>query len=236
MSAEVLKLKSHINTARKELRSRGLSCINSKLQRFMRRTGFSKCIEVGDEIKSWDVLTTAQFIEKKVKKESPILDIGAYASEILCILYRIGYTNLTGIDLNPNINRMPYADKIRYIVSDFMHTSFEDGSFDTITSTSVIEHGFDSKALLSEISRLLRTGGYFIASCDYWPVKIDTTGVTFFGMDWRIFSRQEVLDFVDEAKMYHLAPCGVIDLSAREAPIDCAGKKYTFAWLVLQKS
>jgi SAM-dependent methyltransferase len=235
MSAEVLKFKSQINTARKELLSRGLSCISSKLQRFMRRTGFSRCIEVGDEIKSWDVLTTAQFIEKNIKKESPILDIGAYASEILCILHKIGYTNLTGVDLNPDINRMPYADKIRYIVSDFMHTSFENGSFDTITSTSVIEHGFNSKALLAEISRLLRPGGYFIASFDYWPDKIDTTGVTFFGMDWKIFSKQEVLDLVNEVKKYQLAPCGALNLSASEAPIDCAGKKYTFAWLVLRK-
>ncbi len=236
MSAEVLKLNSQISTARKELRRRGLSCTSSKLQRLMRRTCIGKRIEVGDEIKSWDVLTTAQFIEKNAKKESPILDIGAYASEILCILHRIGYTNLTGVDLNPDINRMPYADKIRYIVSDFMHTSFENGSFDTITSTSVIEHGFNSKALLLEISRLLRPGGYFIASFDYWPDKIDTTGATFFGMDWKIFSKQEVLDFIDEAKMYHLAPCGVIDLSAQKAPIDCAGKKYTFAWLALRKS
>jgi len=89
--------------------------------------------------------------------------------------------------------------------------------------------------LLNEISRLLRPGGYFIASVDYWPDKIDTTGSKMFGMDWRIFSREEVLAFLEEARGYGLSPCGPISLEANEALIEAAGKNYTFAWLVLQK-
>ncbi len=37
---------------------------------------------VGDELKSWDVLKTVQFLQKNVGKNSSVLDIGAYASEI----------------------------------------------------------------------------------------------------------------------------------------------------------
>lgn len=202
----------------------------------MQQIGFNKAISVGDTIKSWDVLKTAQFIEASVKRDSSILDIGAYASEILCVLHRLGYSKLTGVDLNPHISNMPYADKIHYVISNFMHTPFDSGSFDAITSTSVIEHGFNSVALLSESSRLLRPGGYFIASFDYWPDKIDTTGVPFFGMDWKIFSGQEVLTFIEEARDYDLVPCGSINLSAGERPIVCADRKYTFAWLALQKT
>ncbi len=236
MTSEVLQSKSDIEVARLELCRRGLSCTSTKWLHFLRRIGFSKRIQVGDTIKSWDVLKTAHFIETNVKKDSTILDIGAYASEILCILHRLGYAHLTGVDLNPDISRMPYADKIRYVVSDFMHTPFGSGSFDAITSTSVIEHGFNSAALLTEVSRLLRPGGYFIASFDYWPDKIDTTGVPFFGMDWKIFSRQEVLTFIEEARNHDLVPCGAINLSAEEKPIECAERKYTFAWLALQKT
>ncbi len=236
MSVQVLLEKFQIDRARLQLRSRGLSCTSSKLQSLARKLRLNNSLKVGDEIKSWDVLKTARFIEKNVGKDSPILDIGAYASEILCILHRLGYSRLTGVDLNADVSRMPYADKIRYVVSDFMHTPFENGSFDAITSTSVIEHGFNSRALLTEISRLLRPGGYFIASFDYWPDKIDTTGILFFSMDWKIFSKQEVLSFIADAQAYRLAPCGDIDLSAQEMPIECAGKKYTFAWLALQKA
>jgi len=236
MSGVVLQTKAQIDQARFELRSRGLSCTSSGLLRFLRRTGIRKGIEVGDEIKSWDVLTTVQFVENSIGKGAAILDIGAYASEIPCILHRMGYANLTGVDLNPDIRYMPYADKIRYVVSDFMHTPFDNESFEVITSTSVIEHGFNSNALLAEISRLLRPGGYFIASFDYWPEKIDTTGIPFFGMDWKIFSEQEVLSFIREAAAYQLFPCGKVTLTASERPITCAGKSYTFAWMALRKS
>jgi hypothetical protein len=82
---------------------------------------------------------------------------------------------------------------------------------------------------------LLRPGGYFVASFDYWPDKIDTTGTSFFGMDWKIFSEQEVRGFLDEAKFYNLTPRGPVDLSGSDKPINCAERQYTFAWLVLQK-
>jgi SAM-dependent methyltransferase len=57
-----------------------------------------------------------------------------------------------------------------------MHTPFEDRSFSCITSISVIEHGFDGSRLVREVSRLLVRGGYFIASFDCWPEKIDSSG------------------------------------------------------------
>jgi hypothetical protein len=99
----------------------------------------------------------------------------------------------------------------------------------------VIEHGFRSTALLEEISILLVPGGYFIASFDYWPEKMDTTGILFFDMDWKIFSQQEVLDFIKEAHDYNLVPYGQLDLAANERPIECANKRYTFMWLALRK-
>ncbi len=197
--------------------------------------GAVKGIDVGDFIKSWDVLQTATFIQEHVGQSARILDIGAYASEILCVLHRLSYSKLTGIDLNPKIKRMPYANVIRYEVADLMHTPFEDESFEVITAVSVIEHGLRSRPLLSEISRLLHPGGYFIASFDYWPDKVNTTGIYIFGMDWRIFSKNEVLTFMDEAQTYKLDVCGAVNLDAHEPTVGWAGKRYTFAWLVLQK-
>lgn len=236
MSVDVLQNKSQIDQARVVLLERGLSGSESGLQYVARRLGIDRSIKVGDEIKSWDVLKTAMFVEEHVAKESPILDIGAYASEILSVLHRLGYSKLTGIDLNKKILRMPFADKISYVVSDFMQTPFESGSFKTITSVSVIEHGFNAPALLAEMSRLLRPGGYFIASFDYWPEKIDTCDTPYFGMDWKIFSKTEVLFFVQQAAGYGLTPCGELQLDAQERPVHCANRDYTFAWLAMKKS
>jgi SAM-dependent methyltransferase len=236
MSAEVLQSQTQIDQALSELHRRKLSCATQSLSIFLQRLGILKGIKIGDKIKSWDVLKTVHFIEDNVERNAPLLDIGAYASEIICILHRMGYTQLTGVDLNPDIGRMPYADKVRYIRSDFMHTPFEDGAFAAITSISVIEHGFNATALLKETSRLLRPGGHFLASFDYWPEKIDTSDTPFFGMDWKIFSKPEVLLFVQEAAAYGLVPFGELRLDAGERPISCAKRDYTFGWLALQKN
>jgi SAM-dependent methyltransferase len=202
----------------------------------LRYLGVGNRIKIGDHLKSWDVLKTAMFLEARVSQRAPVLDIGAFASELVCVLRRLGFTNLFGVDVNPRVRLMPFAQAIRYEVANFMRTSFEKESFQAITAISVIEHGLRSEALLSEVSRLLRPGGYFVASFDYWPQKVDTTGVLLFGMDWRIFSQEEVLQFIEEARAYGLTAVGEVDLHAQEAPIAHAERDYTFAWIALQKS
>jgi SAM-dependent methyltransferase len=232
----VLKIKSEMKSARVEMRRYGISCLTPWIWRRLQVIGLFKGVTVGDAIKSWDVLKTSTFLRDHLPGETPVLDVGAYASEILSVLHRMKYSNLVGIDLNPRIKEMPFANYIRYEVADFMATPFPDGSFGAITAISVIEHGFRGERLLREISRLLRPGGYFIASFDYWPEKVDTTGMDIFGMDWRIFSKEEVLAFIEEARAYGLSSCGEIDLDAKEKVIHWGGKGYTFAWLALRLS
>ena len=235
---EVLRSESEIDQARVELRRRGLSdtrVASSWWQRIVRRLGVAKGIDVFDPVKSWDVLKTANFIEKNIANDASILDIGAYASEIPCVLHRLNYSNLTGIDLDPQIKLMPYANTVRYEVADFMHTPFANTSFEVLTAISVIEHGFNGQRLLAEVSRLLHPGGYFIASFDYWPEKIDTEGIKYFGMDWKIFSHDDVVGFINLAAEYGLFPVGEMNYDAKEKVIDCGGRQYTFGWLVLQK-
>ncbi len=232
----VLKLKSEIKSARTGMRRSGISCLTPWFRRWLQGLGVADGVPVGDAVKSWDVLKTANFIKGHLPLETPILDVGAYASEILPVLHRMKHSNLTGVDLNPRIKEMPFAYGIRYEVADFMATPFPEGSFGAITAISVIEHGFDSGRLFREISRLLRPGGYFIASFDYWPEKVDTAGMEIFGLDWRIFSKPEVLAFIEEARAYGLSSCGDIDLEAEEKVIHWGGKEYTFAWIALRKT
>jgi SAM-dependent methyltransferase len=235
MAVEILQSKTDNKSARHEMRVTGMDCTAPLLLRLARRTGLVKGINVGEHCKSWDVLKAVRFIKTTLMLDAPILDIGAYASEILCSLHRLGFSNLTGIDLNPDLKSMPNAATINYIIGDFMHMPFLDSSFAAVTAISVIEHGLQGDALLAELSRVLKPGGYFIASVDYWPEKINTDGIKAFGMDWRIFSRDELVAFLDLARKYGFSPVGDISLSASEPTVFWQGKRYTFAWIAIRK-
>lgn len=236
MTMEVLQAKSQIAQARAELARRGVSFTDSRLRSMMRRFGIVRGVAVGDAVKSWDVLKTAEFIEQYVAKDAPVLDIGAYASEVPLILHRLGYRRVAAVDLNPDIVKMPFAGAIDYRVGDFLRAPFPDGSFAAVTAISVIEHGFNGAVLAAELRRLLRPGGFFIASFDYWSEKIATDGQDIFGMSWTIFSKPEVERFIALAESNGLAPQGPLNFSAGGKPVSCFGRDYTFAWLVLQKS
>ena len=233
---EVLQDKRQIALAREQIVQKNVSLIDSKFRSLLKRVGLDRSVAMGDFVKSWDVLRTLEFIETHVDKSAPVADIGCYASEVLVALCKLGYSELTGIDLNPRLSEMPFQDRIRYEISDFKRTRFEPGSFQAITSISVIEHGFEAEPLLKEMSRLLRPGGYFLASFDYWPQKIDTASTKFFGMDWLIFSKEDVDCLLATAAAHGLHPVGSMNYAGKDKPIHCAGKDYTFGLLVLQKS
>ena len=232
---QVLQNEAQIADARRTMRKMGVSFVDSPLRARLRRLGWVRQEPFGDNVKSWDVLETLRFLERHVDKNQPILDIGCYASEVLLALHKLGYRKLAGVDLNPDIKQMPFQQAVNYQIGDFLQTPFADASFRAITAVSVIEHGFQSTRLLTEMSRLLQPDGLFIASFDYWPQKIDTTGVTFFDMDWKIFSREEVGEFLAEARAFGLVPFGNLADQGDERVINCGGKQYTFGWLVLRK-
>lgn len=235
MSMEVLQSKSEIVSARGRLREMGADVADSVFVARLKRNRLWPGKPLGDQVKSWDAWKTISFIEQNLSKDAAVLDLGAYACEVLPALYQLGYRSLTGVDLNPNIATMPHQDGINYLVGNFLETMLPDGSCDAITAISVIEHGYHPDRLFSEISRLLKPGGFFLASIDYWPDKIDTNGITVFGLDWLIFSREDVGRLFVTAAAYGLEPVGDLQYDAKDALISWQARDYTFAWIVMSK-
>jgi SAM-dependent methyltransferase len=235
MSIQVLRNPFEITNARTSLRKRSLSCLTPWPVRGLRKAGVVSGVNIGDALKSWDVLNTSGFIERHLKSSSSICDFGAYASEIPAVLHKLGYSFIVGVDLNPRLHLMPQRPSTRYCLANFLRAPFTSESFDVVTAISVIEHGFQRAALLSEVCRLLKPGGYFIASFDYWPEKIDTSAIRVFGMDWSIFSRSEIQELLSDAGTHGLQPVGRIELDVEKPVIHWGGKDYTFAWMVLRK-
>jgi SAM-dependent methyltransferase len=237
MTARVLRSRRQVRDARAELRRRGISCLSTRFPyRFLlRKLGVTIPGTVGYWIKSWDVLETVRLLEDRVSRDARILDLGANTSEILSILHRLGFTDLTGVDVSPEVARMPYAKAIKYVCADYMQTGFPDDSYDALTSISAIEHGYDGEALFRECARLLRIGGYLIFSFDYWPDKIDTSGTPLYDMTWRIFSRAEALELIETAARHGFSPVGDLDLDAVDRVVRWGRWQYTFAWMAMQK-
>lgn len=235
MALEVLQNKAQIRAARAELKKRNISFTDGPITALAKRLQLDKSLSIGDVLKSWDVLKTVEFIERNLGKDSPILDIGCFCSEILLCLHDLGFSHLTGCDLNPEVTRMPYAGDISYIEENFLTTSFADASFDAITSISVLEHGYNGPAYIKEMSRILRPGGYLVSSFDYWPEKLDTGDTNFFGMSWTLFSQREIERLVDQSADLGLMPVGRMRPTASKRPIRCSGFDYTFGWLALVK-
>jgi SAM-dependent methyltransferase len=236
VSLEVLANSTDNLRARKEMRRRGLDFVTPWFVKILRKTRLVNGVNVGLLKKSWDVLRTLQFLDQYVDKQSPILDLGAYGSEVLCALNKMGFSDLTGVDLNPALLQMPFREKIKYLSGDFTNTTFPDETFGAITAISVLEHGFCGPKAFREVSRILKTGGYLIGSTDYWPQKIDTSGVTIYGLDWTIFSKGDLLRFVEEAGKFGLVPVGQLNFEAAEATVSWFDREYTFAWFGFQKA
>ncbi|MDC3067833.1 class I SAM-dependent methyltransferase [Paracoccaceae bacterium] len=232
---QVLQKFDDVIKARKVLKKENLSFIDSKLKYFLRRAKLVNGVSIGDLNKSWDILEFKKFLLKNIEVQAPILDIGCYGSEILLLLNKLGYINLTGIDLNGDIFNMPHQDKIRYKRCDFMKTTFEDGSFKAITSVSVIEHGLDTKKMLAEMSRILKANGFLLISFDYWPEKIDTSNMRLFDMDWNIFSRTEIKSLIKEAQNYNLQLINESSYEANVKAITHVGFEYTFGIIIFKK-
>jgi SAM-dependent methyltransferase len=182
--------------------------------------------------KTWDVRRSLDAFVARLDPSEPILDVGCFACDMLPALKRLGYHNLFGIDLNPAVLRMPDADVVNYTVGDLLSTPWPDGSFAGISAISVIEHGVPDDELCHEVSRLLRPGGVFVFTTDYWPQKIITTE-RMFDRDWRIFDAAEIEALIAVARSHNLHPAsdpGSIIRETHSPAIHFAGKDYTFLY------
>jgi hypothetical protein len=187
-----------------------------------------------DRPKNWDLFVALGLILDRCARWTPVLEMGAARySPLLTWLYQYGFWNLHGIDLiyDAPIERGP----IRLHQMDMTRTSFPDHAFGAIASLSVIEHGVDYEAYLSEAARLLRPGGVLFTSTDFWCEPIDTAQEQAYDQPVRINDPADIGRFLELAEAHGLRELSRQVLLCGEQVVtwDRLGIKYTFLAITL---
>lgn len=182
--------------------------------------------------KDWELANVLQLIE-----DGDLIDLGADGSFLLHNAIKKGINGKKiGVDLLEvtGINR---AEGAEYIQGDIQATPFEDNSFDTVISLSVIEHDVKFLAFAKEVSRLLRSGGNLYISFDYSPIPVDTSLTKLYSLDWNILIPEDVVRLVSVCGENDLELTTPIDWTVQDmviTPQYCSpaqGVSYTFGLL-----
>ncbi len=102
----------------------------------------------------------------KIKLSQPSLDLGSGDGFISSILFDKKFT--VGVDNNENKDTLISIKKKRYkkvLIESAEKMSIKSESLNFVFSNSVIEHIPKNRAVLAEVSRVLKPGGYFIFTC-----------------------------------------------------------------------
>lgn len=187
-----------------------------------------------DDHKNWDTLQAFWAVLKTNEKNALIVDIGATTeSSFLQNLRRMGFQNLIGANLDVETPFM--HDGVRYQYGDCTAMDFPEGSVNFINCQSVIEHGVNVKAFLSESARVLKPGGHLFVSTDYWCEDVDTKGQEAFGVPVKVFTRDEIEALIRMARDVGLVPTSPPDLTCKDKTVSWIGMDYTFVSLMFKK-
>jgi len=112
-------------------------------------------------------------------KDAPILDVGSGTGANLRLLREQKYSDVTGADLNEAAIRFCAEKNLgRIEMADVCDLPFQDGRFDLVLATDVIEHVDEEKAL-AEIFRALSPGGFALftvpAFQSLWGIQDDVS-------------------------------------------------------------
>ncbi len=196
--------------------------------RHMEQNGF---VCSGISAKNWEIFQVIPYF-----RNGNWLDMGSDGGVVLDNLVK---ENIQGKKVGIDLAYIESGSRngIDYIKGDLMNVPLPDGSFDFITSLSVIEHEVDFEKFAKETARLLAKGGNLFVSFDYWAPKPVYEKRKLYKLDWNILDDGDVLALVDELEAEGLEITGDIDWRTNEAVINdtyCSPVKdvsYTFGIL-----
>jgi 2-polyprenyl-3-methyl-5-hydroxy-6-metoxy-1,4-benzoquinol methylase len=116
----------------------------------------------------------------RVRPGGALLDVGCGAGQVLEGLNELGWAG-RGLDPDPEAVAEAGRRGLSVETGTLHDQRYDDGTFDAVVSSHVIEHVFDPRALLHEMHRVLKPGG----ACVVVTPNFDSWGRRRYGRHWR---------------------------------------------------
>lgn len=137
-----------------------------------------------------------------------VLDVGCGTGAVLSMVPRKPGVRLSGVDLAPEMIKVARArlgPDVELKVGDSEHLPWPDGSFDAVLCTFSFHHYPQPQKVLSEMNRVLRSGGHVIIVDPWAPAPFRQIANLIlrlgFGADGdvRVYSREEMITLMGKA-------------------------------------
>ena len=115
-----------------------------------------KALKWIDWTRQQELEALAEFLAPAAQKSARLLEIGGGNGFLARRLADMGF-KVVSVDPQP---RQPSYFPVQ--IGDCTHLEFEDGSFDVIFSSNVLEHVEDIPTALAQMKRLLKPGGFMV--------------------------------------------------------------------------
>jgi len=150
----------------------------------MERVLEPEVMDTPEEADGYDAMDHAQpnraFVERLIElgARGRMLDIGTGPGLIpLLVCERIDDARVVGVDLATHMlahaerhkAASPHGDRVEFRLADAKGLDFEDASFDTVFSNTILHHIPDPEPFLAEARRVLKPGGVLLIRDLYRP-------------------------------------------------------------------
>jgi len=125
-----------------------------------------------DKGEGWDDVLYRDAVLRHVGPESSVLDFGAGRGANPRTAFNAQVREVCGVDVDPVVLENTDVSEARVIEDN--RIPFEDGRFDCVVASYVLEHVEDPSWAFREVARVLRPGGVFVSRtpnrCHYVPL------------------------------------------------------------------